>query len=171
VNKCCAPDRQTVSDPAAAAASFGVRNVNCAHALSEPMIAATAMPTNATARVLVVEDDRALAELLAAALGAEGHDAAVAQRGTAALRLLEQRQPPPDVVLLDLGLPDMTADEFARRYRALPGPHAPLVVCTGADTVVAAEATQRLSAAGFLAKPFDLDTLLDLVDRHARAAP
>jgi CheY-like chemotaxis protein len=155
-----------------------VRNVNCASALRLPMLAVEAMASRGSgttdgtgaarvpARVLVVEDDQALGELVAAALGAEGHAAAVARRGTTALHLLEL-EGRPDVVLLDLGLPDMTADEFARRYRALPGPHAPLVVVSGADAVAAAEATERLGAAGFVAKPFDLDALLDVVARHA----
>ncbi len=119
--------------------------------------------------MLVVEDDRSIAALVAATLDAEGHAATLAARGSTALRLL-QHDLAPDVVLLDLGLPDMDADEFARRYRALPGPHAPLVVFTAADTATAAEATERLGATGFMAKPFDLDALLALVDRHVPQA-
>ena len=114
--------------------------------------------------MLVVEDDRGIADLVAAALGAEGHRPTLAGRGTAALGLLERDGPPPDVVLLDLGLPDMDADEFVRRYRALPGPHAPLIVFSAVDAVVAAQATERLGASGLLTKPFDLDTLLAVVE-------
>ncbi len=53
-------------------------------------------------------------------------------------------------------------------------PHAPLVVFTASDAATSAEATERLGAAGLVTKPFDVDSILALVDGldpHAAPAP
>lgn len=59
----------------------------------------------------------------------------------------------------------MNGWEFARRYRVLPGPHAPLVCVTAA--VDAAAHGAQIGAAATLGKPFDLDELLTVVGRYA----
>jgi CheY-like chemotaxis protein len=115
-------------------------------------------------RVLVVEDDATVRDLVARVLAAAGYAPAAAGDGAAALLLLHQ-DAAPAAILLDLGLPDMRGDEFVRRYRALPAPHAPIVVFTATDPAGASEEAKRLQAAGFVSKPFDLDTLLAIVDR------
>ncbi len=66
--------------------------------------------------VLLVEDDRTMAELLATVIGNHGHTVRVADDGFAALRLARQR--PPDVVLLDIGLPGISGYDVAERLRA-----------------------------------------------------
>src|SRR5919107_1112034 len=72
----------------------------------------------ATARVLVVEDDDAIADVLRRSLRAEGHDVRSARDGVEALRASEEFMP--DLVLLDLGLPRLDGMEVLRaRTRAL----------------------------------------------------
>src|SRR5262249_44811120 len=69
-------------------------------------------------RVLVVDDNRDLAETLAMVLRLWGHDVAVAYDGQAALAAARER--PPEVVFLDIGLPFLDGFEVARRMRQQP---------------------------------------------------
>lgn len=104
-------------------------------------------------RVLVVDDNVDAAELLRDALAMLGHDAAVALDGGAALAQAASFRP--DVVLLDLGLPDMDGFEVARRLRE-DGATARLVALTGYGQL---DDRERTRAAGFdlhLVKPVDL---------------
>jgi two-component system KDP operon response regulator KdpE len=66
-------------------------------------------------RILLVEDDAAAAELVAGALSGRGHDVRVATTGQQALDLASEREP--DVVVLDLGLPDIDGTEVCRQLR------------------------------------------------------
>jgi two-component system chemotaxis response regulator CheY len=116
------------------------------------------------ARVLVVDDDESIGEFVSMALADEGYDVVTALDGAAALEVVELRRP--DVILLDMRMPIMDGWEFARRYRQTAGPHAPIIVVTAARD--ADDRAAQIEADGVLAKPFDLDDLLDVVDRHAR---
>jgi CheY-like chemotaxis protein len=117
-------------------------------------------------KVLVVDDDQGIRELVATALSEEGYDVSGAADGAEALdRIAEVR---PDVILLDMRMPVMDGWEFARRYRSQPAPHAPIVIVTAALDV--AKDAKEIGADGFLAKPFQLDDLVALVERHAGPA-
>jgi PAS domain S-box-containing protein len=70
-------------------------------------------------RVLVVDDNRDAADAMAVLLSIDGHDITIAYDGTTALDSAASRLP--DVVLLDIGLPDITGYEVSRRLRALEG--------------------------------------------------
>jgi CheY-like chemotaxis protein len=108
-------------------------------------------------KVLALDDDRLFLEMLRAALEEEGHQVAVATSGEAALELVGQLTP--DVILLDVRMPRMNGRAFARAYASRPGPHAPLIVVSGAGEAGMA----GIDVAGYLAKPFELDVLLDLL--------
>ena len=124
-------------------------------------------PEGRGATVLLVEDDEAIRNVIVAALADEGHTVLTAPDGAVALALIKEwGQRPLDVILLDLRLPVMDGTEFACRYGRTPGPHAPIVVVTAAaDGIWTAS---QLGAAGMLTKPFDLDDLLEHVDRYGR---
>jgi two-component system CheB/CheR fusion protein len=77
-------------------------------------------------RVLVVDDVREHADTLSFLLQVWGYEALVAYDGRRALALAESHRP--DVVVLDIGLPDMDGLEVARRLRELPGMAEALVV-------------------------------------------
>ncbi len=116
-------------------------------------------------RILVIEDDEAIAELIELALGQEGHEVTVAADGERGLAAADQRHP--DLILLDMLMPVLDGWSFAARYRGSPGPHAPIVVMTAA-----ADAMQRaaeISAHGVLAKPFTLDELHNAVSPYEPA--
>ena len=116
--------------------------------------------------ILVVDDDAAIRRVVAAVLADEGYTVAEAPDGGAALA--RARAAPPRLILLDMRMPGMDGWEFARRYRRRPGPHAPIICVTAA--VDAAARGAQIGAVAALGKPFDLDALLALVGRHARAA-
>jgi CheY-like chemotaxis protein len=115
------------------------------------------------ARVLVVDDDENIREFVSLALMGEGHDVNVAANGAAALDAVQSLLP--DVILLDMRMPIMDGWQFASAYREIPGRRAQLVAMTAARD--AARSGADISADANLAKPFELDELLDLVDRLA----
>jgi CheY-like chemotaxis protein len=110
-------------------------------------------------RVLVVDDDMAIRDLVTAALLDEGYHVLAAVNGTHALQRLQGFQP--DGILLDIQMPEMDGPTFAERYRQTPGPHAPIVVFSAAGCL--AEWTERIGAAAAVDKPFDLASLPDLL--------
>jgi two-component system, NtrC family, response regulator AtoC len=90
-----------------------------------------------TATVLIVDDDETSREYLSALLDALGFGVEGAAGGREALERLS-RQPAPDVVILDVIMPELDGVETLRRYRA-GGGKAPVVMCSAldeADTVV-----------------------------------
>src|SRR5207237_1376653 len=89
-------------------------------------------PARARPYVLVVDDNPAVSGLLVRVLQGEGYEAAVAEDGKAALRLLAER--PPDLVLLDLDLPYLSGEEVCRRLKADPLTRLiPVVIITARD--------------------------------------
>lgn len=113
-------------------------------------------------RILVVEDDADLRRFLVDALADEGHDVHEAASGARALMQLSRCKP--DLVLLDISMPEMDGREFRAAQRRLPPPasRVPVVIATGVHDY--ARLADELDAAAILRKPFDLDTLLRLVD-------
>ena len=118
-----------------------------------------------TLRILLVEDDGDLAETLAALLRIYGHEVQVARDGPTALRLAADQ--PPDVGLLDLGLPGgMDGYEVARRLREQEVDKLPLLIAvtgSGQD-----EDRRRSTEAGIhlhLLKPVDGEALNRLLQR------
>jgi CheY-like chemotaxis protein len=107
-------------------------------------------------RVLLIDDDESIRQIVTLFLNDEGFVVREAANGQAGLDALADYRP--DVILLDLRMPVMDGWEFARQYRALPGPHAPVVAFVAALSVD--EADLGIDAARVLAKPFDLDDLL-----------
>jgi signal transduction histidine kinase/CheY-like chemotaxis protein len=125
--------------------------------------------SNATVRrIMVVDDNVDAADSLALLLGLEGHEVECAYSAAAALQRVSAFAP--DVVLLDIGLPDIDGYEVARRLRVLPGGVAiRLVALTGYGQ---AEDRERALTAGFeahLVKPVDLATLSRVLAMHPPA--
>ncbi|MDE3076344.1 MAG: response regulator [Chloroflexota bacterium] len=107
-------------------------------------------------RVLVVDDDDSIRQVLNATLTSEGYDVLEAPDGPKALALT--RRASPHVIVLDMYMPGMSGWDFAVAYRHARGPHAPIVLLTVADDVE--RSARDIGAAAFLRKPFDLDELL-----------
>ncbi len=120
------------------------------------------------ATVLIVDDDTALRESIAEALGDLGHAPVEAKDGAAALSRLEQDGI--DAVLLDIRMPGMDGLEVLRRMRALPAPP-PVAVLTAVPTADNTIEAMRLGAADHLAKPIGRSDLQELLARMLPRAP
>jgi len=115
--------------------------------------------------VLVVEDDPDLLSLEAEILSGAGYRVTTATDGLQALDRAEAD--PPALVLLDMRMPRMDGWKFAAAFRERFGDACPIVVVTAAED--ARSRAEEIGAAGFLAKPFDLEEVLAEVERHMGA--
>jgi two-component system chemotaxis response regulator CheY len=109
--------------------------------------------------VLVVDDDPDILEALSEILEVEGFEIRRAKNGQEALDKLGP--PPPQLILLDLMMPVMDGFEFAQRLRERGERGVPVIVLS-ADRNVGTKA-REIGAVGHLAKPFELNELLDMV--------
>ncbi len=110
--------------------------------------------------ILLVEDDPSVQEVITGLLASQGYAVITVSDGRAALRALDQASP--DLILLDIYLPIQDGRSFLHEYRQRPGPHAPILIMTGAG--YAAQRAAALDAAGSLDKPFDIQELLAKVE-------
>jgi two-component system KDP operon response regulator KdpE len=119
-------------------------------------------------RVLVVDDDAALTRALSINLKARGYDVAVAGTGSDALRFAAAR--PPQIVVLDLGLPDMDGLEVLAGLRGWT--RVPILVLSAREEQAEKVAALDAGADDYMTKPFGMDELLArLRAALRRAAP
>ena len=116
------------------------------------------------AKVLLVEDDRALREALADTLALGGHDYRAVDCAEAALAALAQE--PFGLVISDVNMPGMDGHQLLALIRQRQ-PQLPVLLMTAFAAVERAVDAIRQGAADYLVKPFEPRTLLALVDRHA----
>jgi CheY-like chemotaxis protein len=115
--------------------------------------------------ILVVEDDEVIRESVEFLLTDEGYPVVLASNGEDALECAERCRP--RLILLDMKMPVMDGWAFVAAYRQRPGPHAPIIVMTAARDSQSWAA--EIGADAYIAKPFDVNRLLDLVREHAEA--
>lgn len=123
---------------------------------------------NIKEKVLIIEDEKSIAQFIAAVLGGQGYETIQARTGKEALSMLSSHCP--DVVILDLGLPDLDGMDVLRQLRSWSS--LPVVVVSARsherDKVAALDA----GADDYLTKPFDMDELIariiSLIRRYTR---
>jgi two-component system, OmpR family, response regulator len=113
-----------------------------------------------TARLLVVEDEDTIRQLLAGSLRFAGFEVATAASGAEALRAVTAS--PPDLVLLDVMMPDGDGFEVVRRIR-LSGPDVPVIFLTARDDVRDRVRGLALGGDDYVTKPFSLDEVLERI--------
>ena len=111
--------------------------------------------------ILVVDDDPFILEFLKAVLEASGYTVVTASDGREALHRLESGKP--GLILLDMAMPILDGRGFLQEMRHGSALEAPVVVMTAMDD--ARRLARDLKAEGWLQKPFDLDALLNTVER------
>lgn len=114
--------------------------------------------------ILVVEDDPTIWRGLHQALGNQGYDVSLAANGAEALRSIDTH---PDLILLDLGLPDMDGIEVCRRVRA-NYPQATILILTARSDEIDVVLGLDAGADDYLTKPFKLSELLARIRAHLR---
>src|SRR5437763_1254537 len=108
------------------------------------------MATPLATRILVIDDEPAIRKLLRVSLESKGYN--VIDAPPAADGLREAAAVRPDIIILDLGLPDMGGDEFIRRLREWST--VPIIVLTVRDSEADKVAVLDAGADDYLTKPF-----------------
>ena len=117
-------------------------------------------------RILVVDDNLDAAQMLAALLEVQGHAVSVEYDARGAIE--RARRERPDVLLLDIGLPDMDGYELARRLRAQPeSADATLVALSGYGQNQDREEAHQAGFDHYLVKPADLGQVSEVLARAA----
>lgn len=111
--------------------------------------------TSPAIRVLVVDDEPAIRRLLRAGLGTQGYDIIEAGTGADALRLFGSA----DLVILDLGLPDLSGQELLARWRAA-GKTTPVIILSSRSDEAGIVEALDLGADDYVAKPFGMAELI-----------
>ncbi len=115
-------------------------------------------------RILVIEDETDIADFIRRGLILKGYEVDVAHSGEAGLELAHAR--PPDLVILDLMLPEIDGIEVCRRLRATAG--MPIIMLTARDSVADKIAGLDAGADDYVTKPFSFDELLARVRAAVR---
>ncbi len=119
----------------------------------------TVSDDTATLRILIVDDDPGIADIIADVLREPGKTVRAAEDGMAAIRLAEELKP--DIVLLDIKLPDMDGYELARRIRKLSDGSAPFIIATSGYTPERESKEEMFDE--YLIKPIDFTRLKELI--------
>ena len=121
------------------------------------------------ARLLIIDDDVMLLDLLQLHLSGRGISVEVAENAAVALRSIIDS--PPDLIMLDLGLPDLDGMEVLRAIKGDEASrHLPVIVITGTDTEDKYIQASALGADAFLNKPVQRDDLInEIFSRLARS--
>ncbi|HUQ41833.1 MAG TPA: response regulator [Candidatus Limnocylindrales bacterium] len=119
-------------------------------------------PRNRRPRVLVVDDEAPIREVMRDVLSDEGYDVTAAPDGEEAL--LKCQEGCPDVILLDLNMPRLDGAAFLKRYRQEHPCDAHIVVVSALAS--GARTAREIKADAFLAKPFMISELAETVRLH-----
>jgi DNA-binding response OmpR family regulator len=114
------------------------------------------------AAILVVEDERQIAEMISDVLTDEGYHVHAVYDGASALLSIEER--PPNLVLLDIALPVMTGDEVLKEVRRR-GFTMPIIAMSAGHLLLQ---MRSYGATDLLPKPFDLTDLLARVEQYVQ---
>ena len=109
-------------------------------------------------RVLVVDDETPVRDVLIEALEAEGCEVLSAQSGDIALALYDQNQDSIDAVFTDIGMPEMSGWELVREIRARSR-SVPLAIVSGWADAISVDVRNSVKADWVIAKPFDIDKI------------
>src|SRR5262245_40157229 len=104
-------------------------------------------------RILVVDDERSIRELLAIVLRREGYEVLRAENGRGAVAALERE--PVDLLISDIKMPDMSGVDVLRAAKKIDQDILGIMITAFASTETAVEA-MRLGACDYLSKPFDV---------------
>ncbi len=121
----------------------------------------------APTRILIVDDEAAIRRLLCTSLAAQGYETIEAKTGQSAIE--QSRAGKPDLVILDLGLPDMDGTEVLQEIRR--DSQVPVVILSVRDDEKGKVAAFDLGADDYVTKPFGMDELLARVRTGLRHQP
>ncbi len=121
------------------------------------------------AQILVVDDEMGIRELLSEILADEGHDVRLAENAAAARQAREAARP--DLVLLDIWMPDTDGITLLKEWSANGQLTMPVIMMSGHGTIETAVEATRIGALDFLEKPIALQKLLAAVKKGLTKTP
>ena len=117
-------------------------------------------------KILVIDDEQGIRNLLDTLLSRKGYDVVLAASGRKGLELFRRERP--DVVVLDLNMPEMGGVAVLQQIRTLK-PEQPVIVLTGAGTPEKEQQVHALGVSEFVEKEFSLHHLGDALKRLLKA--
>jgi two-component system, OmpR family, response regulator len=134
------------------------------HDASEAMVGVGLAATEIVVmtKILVIDDEQGIRDLLDVLLRRKGYDVVVAENGQEGLKVFRRERP--DVVVLDLNMPGIDGLTVLQQIRSLD-PHKPVIILTGAGTPEAEQQVRALGVTEFVEKEFSLHRLGDSLKR------
>ncbi|WP_375402137.1 response regulator transcription factor [uncultured Sphingomonas sp.] len=121
------------------------------------------------ARILIIDDDEILAEIVVDALASAGHLVSAVHHGHQAIRAVDESGP--ELIILDYDLPGVTGLEILRQIRRRPyGPGLPVLMLTATTSRLLPARAHRDDIDDYLVKPVALDLLVGRVEALLRSA-
>ena len=114
------------------------------------------------AKILVIDDEQGIRDLLDTILSRKGYDVVLAESGRKGLELFRRERP--DVIVLDLKMPGMDGLTVLQQVRSL-NPKQPVIILTGAGTPETEQQVRALGVTEFVEKEFSLHLLGDSLKR------
>ena len=118
-------------------------------------------------KVLLVEDDQAMARMCAKLIHRRGHCAVVAHSSEEAVRIVSDSDDI-DVVVSDVQMPEMNGIQLLTRLQTMKNT-LPVVLMTGYGHLVSSAQVLAMGAAGYIIKPFEPDAFVDCVEHATRS--
>jgi DNA-binding NtrC family response regulator len=133
-----------------------------------PLQVERGLPVEPSVKVLIIDDDNAMAQMCAKLIRRRGHMAVITGSGADALALIREAGDI-DVVVSDVQMPQMTGVEVLAKIRAFDET-LPVIIITGYANVLSPPEALELGASDYLMKPFEPETLISSIERAARSA-
>ena len=121
-------------------------------------------------KILVVDDEQNIVDLLSIVLKGEGYDVNTAVDGLEALRKI--RDSKPDLVILDINMPQLDGWNVLSSLRASDDTRSlPVLMCTNKDLVRDVERAETLGATGYIPKPFEINRVVEKIRNTLKTLP
>jgi putative two-component system response regulator len=115
-------------------------------------------------KILIIDDSNTALLLMEYALKEAGYLTFGASTVKEATKLIEKHSP--DLILLDLSIPEISGYDFLKRKRELHIDHIPIIIVSAYDSVESIDLTRNLGAVDFIAKPIRLDAMMDKIKSY-----
>lgn len=117
-------------------------------------------------KILIIDDSNTALVLMEYALKEAGYISLVASSVKEALKLIETQSP--DLILLDLSMPEISGYDFLKKKSELHIDHIPIVIVSAYDSVESIELTRNLGALDFISKPIRLDVMMNKIKGYLK---
>jgi DNA-binding response OmpR family regulator len=114
--------------------------------------------------ILIIDDSSTTLLLLEWSLTQEGYDTQIAQSVEEARKMIEQKKP--DLILLDLFMPRVSGYDFLKMRPELNIKEIPVIIVSAYDNTESIKLVKDLGADEFIAKPFMIPHILDILDKY-----